>query len=104
MGIRTVIRTVKIGDYLRGRDDKEVVLRFDPEDVIEVDCSCRYGAAGGIRNGNRTVTIVRKIEVLQTDGSWSPYPSVSWLDGMEGNDEALVTRAFVKKTMASFIS
>lgn len=31
------------------------------------------------------------------DDSWSLYPSATWLDGVE-DDEQLITRAFIKKT------
>ncbi|HOB89750.1 MAG TPA: hypothetical protein PKG74_00250 [Candidatus Colwellbacteria bacterium] len=38
--------------------------------------------------------IASKIEIKNSDGSWSPYPSVTWLDGVESDDQ-LQTRAVI---------
>jgi len=85
--------TVK--DFLRG-GDREVTLRFDPNDVITLWCHCEYDSALCAKEGNR-VMLLRKVEVKNKDGSWSLYPSVTWLDGVE-NEEQLMTRAIIKKT------
>jgi hypothetical protein len=43
------------------------------------------------------VKVVRKIEIKNEDGTWSPYPSATWLDGVSGEDQ-LVSVVIVKKT------
>jgi len=41
--------------------------------------------------------LVRKIEIKRHDGSWELYPSATWLDGVQGEDQ-LQSKAFIKKT------
>ncbi|MBZ9577869.1 hypothetical protein KJA13_02425 [Patescibacteria group bacterium] len=84
---------------MRGRAGK-ITIRFDPQDLVELQCHCDYDPKlCGKEDEDNKVMLVRKIEVQNPDGSWSPYPSVTWLDGVEGeDDEQLVTRAFIKKT------
>jgi len=85
----------RIKNFLRG-DSKEVLLRFDSEDVVRLPCHCDYDPALRGKNKNQ-VLLIRKIEVKNKDGSWDSYPSVTWLDGVE-NEEQLMTRAIIKKT------
>lgn len=85
----------KVGDFLRGRSEK-VTLRFNPKDLVRLRCHCDYDPALRGKDDNE-VMIPRKVEMRNEDGSWGPYPSVTWLDGV-GNEEVLVTRALVKKT------
>lgn len=88
------MRIVKIPDYLRGGSD-EIIIRFDPNDVVKLPCHCKYDPLLSKPSGENEVMILRKVEIQNKDGSWSLYPSVSWLDGIE-NEEQLVTRAIVK--------
>jgi hypothetical protein len=89
------MKVVKVKDLLRGTG-KEITIRFDPEDVVELSCDCEYDPAMVRKKGNK-VMVLRKVEVQNEDGSWSPYPSITWLDGVE-SEEQLVTKALVKKT------
>ena len=85
------LREVTVQDHMRGSRE-EVTIRFDKEDVVELSCQCEYDPAL-----KGTVRLVRNIEVRNPDGSWSPYPSYTWLDGVQG-EEQLVSRAVVMKT------
>ena len=89
----------KVKDLLRG-GRQEVMLRFDPEDVVKLPCHCDYDPALRGREKNQ-VLLLRKVEVQNGDGSWGIYPSVTWLDGVE-NGEQLQTRAIIKKTGEGF--
>lgn len=93
------LRPIKVRDLMRGGNE-EIVIRFNPEDLIKLQCHCDYDPKlRGKKGKDNKVMVVRKIEVRNPDGSWSLYPSVTWLDGVEGeDDEQLVTRAFIKKT------
>ncbi len=88
---------VKIRDYLRGRADEEITVRFNPANVATLSCGCDYEGSAG----DKTVVILKKMEFLELNGSWAPYPAVTWLDGAEG-DEQLITRAFVRKDDGEF--
>ncbi len=88
-------RIVKVKDYLRGTY-KQITLRFDEKNLVELECYCNYDPAFRKKDGNR-VMIIRKVEIQNEDGSWSLYPSVTWLDGVE-NDEQLETKVLVKIT------
>jgi hypothetical protein len=100
--IRPKMKTVKIEDFLRGKSGKEITIRFDPNNVIELPCHCKYDPALSKPKGNQAI-ILRKVEVQNEDGSWSLYPSVTWLDGVE-DEEQLMTRALVKITGEEAIS
>lgn len=89
------LKVVTVRDFLRGGRE-EVTIRFNPEDLVKLPCHCEYDPALCKKDGNE-VMLVRKIEVQNEDGSWSPYPSVTWLDGV-GYEEQLVTMALIKKT------
>jgi hypothetical protein len=89
------IKVVTVLDFMRGGHE-EVTIRFDPEDLVRLPCHCEYDPALCSKNGNE-VMLVRKVEVQNSDNSWSPYPSISWLDGVEDEDQ-LLTRAVIKKT------
>jgi hypothetical protein len=65
----------RIQDYLR-HTGKEVIIRFDPEDTIELPCDCLYDETLGKR-----VRILKKVEMRDNDGFWKPYPSISWYLG-----------------------
>jgi hypothetical protein len=91
------LKPIKVKDFMRGRPREEITIRFDPEDLVKLPCHCDYDPALRGKEKNE-VMLVRKIEVQNPDGSWSPYPSVTWLDGVEGpDDEQLMTRALVKR-------
>jgi hypothetical protein len=74
---------------MRGCPQDPITVRFNSKDVIELECHHRYGNADKGR-----VIIARKIEIKNPDGSWSPYPSVTWLDGVEFDDQ-LQTKAVI---------
>ncbi len=90
------LHEIEVKDFMRGRSQETITLRYDSEDFIKLKCHCEYDPALCGRKGN-FVLLFRKIEVKNSDGTWSPYPSVSWLDGIE-SDEQFQTRAFVKIT------
>lgn len=92
---RSGLIVIPFPDYLRGSSN-EVALRLDPNDVVTLPCHCEYDPALVKPEGNQ-VMLLRKAEVRNPDGSWSPYPSVTWLDEAE-QEEQLVTRALIKKT------
>ena len=75
-----------IKDIMRGRSQGKVKIRYDPEDVAELPCHCTYDPALCAEEGNR-VRLLRKIEVQMPDGSWAPYPSYTWLDGVDHEDQ-----------------
>ena len=85
----------KVQDILRG-GSKEITIRFDGDDLVKLSCFCEYDPALCKKSGNK-VMLVRKIEIKNPDGSWSPYPSATWLDGVQG-EEQLVSRGLIKKT------
>lgn len=85
----------KVMDILRGGRE-EITIRFNGNGLVKLSCHCEYDPALCGKDGNE-VMILRKIEIKNPDGSWSPYPSATWLDGVEG-EEQLVTRVIVKKT------
>ena len=85
----------KAPDILRGGRG-EVTIRFDDDDLVKLPCHCQYDPALCKGEGNE-VMVVRKIEIKNEDGSWSLYPSATWLDGVQG-EEQLVSRVLVKKT------
>lgn len=86
-------RTVQ--DILRGGRE-QVTIRFDGDDLVKLPCHCEYDPALCGKNGNE-VLVVKKIEIKNKDGSWSPYPSATWLDGVEYEDQ-LVSKTLIKKT------
>jgi hypothetical protein len=88
-----VVKVVKTRDYLRGSEE-EITLRYDPDDVVKLPCFCKYDPALSGPKENE-VLIIRKVEIQKEDGTWEPYPSVTWLDGVE-TEEQLVTKALVK--------
>lgn len=85
----------KVRDILRGGSE-EITIRFDGDDVVKLPCHCEYDPALCRKDGNE-VMLVRKVEIKNPDGSWSPYPSATWLDGVEG-EEQLVSKVLIKKT------
>lgn len=85
-----------IKDFMRG-GMKEITIRFNPDDIVKLECYCDYDPALK-REKNNTVMVVRNVEVRDEGGAWVPYPSVTWLDGVE-NEEQLLTRVFVKRIM-----
>ena len=89
------LQVVTVRDFLRGgRED--ITIRFDPEDLVKLPCHCEYDPVL-CRGDDNEVMLVRSAEVQDKDGSWSPYPSVTWLDGV-GYEDQLVTVALIKKT------
>lgn len=89
------LREVTVQDHMRGSGE-QITIRFDQKDVVELPCHCEYDPALCSKEGNR-VKLMRNIEVRKPDGSWGPYPSYTWLDGVQG-EEQLVTRAIVMLT------
>jgi hypothetical protein len=89
------LKVVTVRDLMRGSKE-EVTIRFETEDLVRLPCHCQYDPALSKKDGNE-VMVVKKVEVQNPDGSWSPYPSVTWLDGVE-SEEQLVTKVLVKKT------
>lgn len=84
-----------VRDILRGGRE-EVTIRFDGDDLVKLPCYCKYDPALCGKDGNE-VMLVRKVEIKNPDGSWSPYPSATWLDGVE-DEEQLVNKVLIKKT------
>ena len=84
-----------IRDFMRG-SLKEVTIRFDDEDLLKLPCHCEYDPVLCTKEGNE-VMLVRKVEARNADGSWSLYPSATWLDGVE-NELQLMSRVLIKKT------
>jgi len=85
----------KVRDILRGGSE-EITIRFDGDDLVKLVCNCKYDPALCRKDGNE-VMLVRKVEIKNPDGSWSPYPSATWLDGVQG-EEQLVSKVLIKKT------
>ena len=83
------MREIRTMDIMRGASQDPITVRLDYKDVIELECHHRYNNAGPGR-----VIIASKIEIKNPDGSWSPYPSVTWLDGVEWEDQ-LQTKAVI---------
>jgi len=90
------MKEAKVRDIMRGKKE-EVVIRFEDtlSNLAKLPCSCRYDPVLSRKSGNHAM-VVRKIERKNADGSWSPYPSVTFLDGVS-NENQLVTVAFIKK-------
>ena len=88
------IKVVTVRDFIRGGHE-EVTIRFYPNDLMKLPCHCEYDPALCKKGGNE-VMLVRKVEVQNPDGSWGPYPSATWLDGVE-NEEQMESRALIKK-------
>ena len=84
-----------VRDILRGRRG-EITIRFDDGDLVKLPCHCEYDPALCGKDGNE-VLLVRNVEIKNPDGSGSPYPSATWLDGVE-YEEQLESRVFIKKT------
>lgn len=87
------LKPMRVKDFLRGNGSREVILRFDKKDLVEVECHCDYGTLGD--DGKRRVKIPRKIEVFE-DGQWKPYPVASWFDQSE-NPDGIFSRAMILK-------
>ncbi len=85
----------RIKDWLR-YEEREIIIKFDPDNVIELPCHCRYDPALITKNGKR-VRLLKKADVRKNDGSWQPYPTISqlWGGGIEGQ---CYTRALIKIT------
>lgn len=82
-------------DYMRGMRGK-ITIRFDSNDLVRLPCHCKYDPALCSDKGNE-VMLVRKIEIKKPDGSWELYPSATWLDGVQSENQ-LQSKAFLKKT------
>lgn len=78
---------VQTKDYLRGTEEP-ITIRYDINDVVRLPCSSSIGGK------DKEVNLFRKVEEKKPDGSWAPYPSVTWLDGVSYEDQ-LVTRALI---------
>ena len=84
------LTTWALPDYLRGNPYQEVTIRFDPDDTVELPCVCDYDPTR-----TKKVMLLREAEVRQKDGTWEKYPTVTWIDGAE-DEEQLVSRALVR--------
>lgn len=84
------LTTWTIPDYLRGNSGQKVTIRFDPDDTVELPCGCDYDPTR-----NKKVMLLQKAEVRQKDGTWGEYPTATWIDGVE-DEEQLVSRALVR--------
>lgn len=82
-------------DHMRGQNGP-ITIRFDGDDLVKLPCHCEYDPALCSNKGN-FVMLVRKVEIKNPDGSWTPYPSATWLDGVQSEDQ-LQSKAFLKKT------
>jgi len=82
-------------DHMRGIKGS-ITIRFDGDDLVRLSCYCEYDPALCSEKGNE-VMLVRKIEIRQPDGSWELYPSATWLNGVQSEDQ-LQSKAFLKKT------
>ena len=89
------VREFTVSDLLRGRPNERITIRTDFNDVVELPCHCQYDSALVSEEGNK-VLLLRRVEIQNPDGKWSIYPSVTWLDGVQ-DDEELVTRALIKQ-------
>ena len=89
------MKEVVIEDLLRG-SIREITVRYDSEDVVTLPCHCKYDPALSTEEGNK-VMLLRKIEVKNEEGVWVPYPSATWLNGVQ-SEEQLVTKAIIKIT------
>lgn len=65
----------RVQNFLRGGREM-VTIRFDGSDLIKLSCHCRYDPTLCGENG-KEVMLVRKVEIENPDGSWSPYPSAT---------------------------
>lgn len=77
------LKEVWVEDFLRGQGNKRVLLRFNKDDLVEVNCSCDYGVIG--EDGKRRVKIPRQIEIFE-NGEWLPYPVACWIDQSDNPD------------------
>jgi len=82
-------------DWMRGISGS-ITIRFDGDDLVRLPCHCKYDPALCSGKENE-VMLVRKIEIKQPDGSWKLYPSATWLDGVQSENQ-LQSKAFLKKT------
>ena len=66
-------------DFLRMKTMSTVILRYDADDfaVLLHEKLFRENAGGGAQV---PVLVPRKVEIMNEDGSWSPYPSVVWIN------------------------
>jgi len=82
-------------DYMRGGRNP-LTIRFDGDILVKLPCHCAYDPKLCGKKGNH-VMLVRSAEVKNTDGTWRPYPTATWLDDVEYADQ-LVSKALVKRT------
>lgn len=82
------LKEVWVEDFLRGQGNKRVLLRFNKDDLVEVNCSCDYGVIG--EDGKSRVKIPRQIEIFE-NGEWLPYPVACWID-QEDNPVGIFSR------------
>ncbi|MCL5407232.1 MAG: hypothetical protein M1429_01930 [Patescibacteria group bacterium] len=93
------IKERKMFDIRSGNQDPEskITVRYDTDDTVLLPCFCNYDPTL-----HKQVHILRRVEKLEPDGTWTIYPSVIWLDGVFDEDQ-LQTLALVKKNGESGI-
>ncbi|MBU1045756.1 hypothetical protein KJ616_01380 [Patescibacteria group bacterium] len=86
-------RIFSMPDEMRGRSDKIITLRFDRSDTVDLPCACNYPMGVSVVCDNiGRLRVLRTAEVSVGDGGlWRPYPTITWLDGVEEPGQ-LVTR------------
>lgn len=86
--------TVKTKDFLRGYPKRDITLRFNPDNTELLPCHCKYDLNLSTKKGKK-VMLLKEVEIQNKDGSWSPYPSITWLMEVENEDQFL-TKALVR--------
>ncbi len=91
----TGMKEITITDSMRLNISK-VTIRFNPNDVIRLPCSCDYD-----KELKGKVDLLRKVEVKSPSGIWGPYPSVALIDGIDATtrQEQKFTRAIIRKSV-----
>ncbi|MBU3964578.1 hypothetical protein KJ562_02570 [Patescibacteria group bacterium] len=62
------------------------------KDTIDLACDCVYPAQ--VYHRPKELRVLKSIEVRVGDNVWQPYPTISWLDGVE-RPKQLVTKSVV---------
>ena len=93
------LRELTVRDLMRG-GKTEITVRFDSDDLVSLICDCHYDGHD-LREFDGMVNLVKKVEIRNPDGSWSLYPSATWLDGVESEDQ-LISRALVRRADGEF--
>ncbi len=93
-------KTAKTKDFLRGYSKRDITIRFDPDNLELLPCHCKYDPDLSTKERNKEINkvmLLKEVEIQNKDGSWSPYPSITWLMEVEDEDQFL-TKALVRLT------